>query len=319
MSILSYIPFASVLVFTILWLIEGYSHSAVIPKQVLPGGVSLVTSSYPASTRGKVMGLWGSAASFGNLFGIFLYISLEEELRVPWTETLAISGFLIILVSLTIMFLFRNRGQSEALVEKKIEKKGFFSVFQVEGLAVYTVAYSCCKFMNYAWMMWLPYYLEKVLDVEHLLIGLGAAGYELGSMVGTYGGGWVSDKIGSRSRTAQIMLSFVVPLSLILWNLTSSNPVLIVLTCFGLGICVAGICYLINSCAAADISATGQQIGAISGLMDGIASLFTGLGIFFIGFIQKYSWAYVFIAIGLADFAAILTMQFVKHRVPHKA
>lgn len=264
------------------------------------------------------MGLWGSAASFGNLFGIFLYISLEEELRLPWTETLAISGFLIITVSFSIMFLFRNRGESELILEKKIKKFGFFSVFKVEGVLVYTVAYSCCKFMNYAWMMWLPYYLEKVLDVENLIIGLGAAGYEVGSMVGTYGGGWVSDKIGSRSRTAQIMLSFVVPLSLLLWNLTSSNPILIVFTCFGLGICVAGICYLINSCAAADISSTGQQIGAISGLMDGFASLFTGIGIFFIGFIQQYSWAYVFIAIGVADFCAIFTMQFIKHKISHK-
>lgn len=314
MSILSYIHFASILLFTSLWLVEGYSHSAVIIIQVLPSGVSLMTSSYPSEKRGKIMGLWGSAASFGNLFGIFLYVSLEEELSVPWTETLALSGCLIITISIVIVFLFWTSSMSEVMVKKEKTKHGFLSAWKVDGVIVYTFAYSCCKFMNYAWMMWLPYYLEVSMEVKHLYIGLSVAGYEIGSIFGTFGGGWISDKLGSRSRTAQIMLSFVIPLSILLWNLTSQNSILIVFTCFGLGLCVAGICYLINSCAAADISSTGQQIGAISGLMDGCASLFTGLGIFFIGHIQEYSWIYVFITIGIADLSAIIAMQFIKHK-----
>jgi sugar phosphate permease len=316
MAVLSYIHVGYVVLFIILWLIEGYSHSAVTIKKVFPGGMSLMNSYYPASKRGKVMGLWGSAASAGNLLGIVLYTSLEEELHLPWTETLALSGALIIFIAVAIIIVFRETFTSSHLLKNpsnpsQPKRAGFFEAWKVKGLLIYTMAYTCCKFMNYAWMMWLPYYLETAVGVKHFYIGLSTAGYEIGSVLGTFGGGWVSDLIHSRVKTVQVMLSFVCPLSLLLWFTDKDSPLVIVLICFGLGVSVAGVCYLVNSCAAADISASGTQIGAISGLMDGVASLITGGGIFFIGFVQRFSWAWVFLAICVADLTAIGLVGFV--------
>lgn len=278
-----------------------------------------MSSYFPAETRGKVMGLWGSAASAGNLLGIFLYISLEEELHVPWTETLALSGVLIILISLSITYVFRSKAEpdsqsaSSPLLPSSSPRVrgGLFAAWKIPGVFLYTTSYSCCKFMNYAWMMWLPYYLETSLHLSHFYIGLSTASYEIGSVVGTFGGGWISDLVHSRIGTVQVMLSFVSPLAFTLWNLDNTSPVLIIFVCFGLGLSVAGVCYLVNCSAAADISASGQQIGAISGVMDGTASLVTGLGIFFVGSIQQVSWLWVFVAICVADVLAITSIQLI--------
>jgi hypothetical protein len=44
----------------------------------------------PEQRRGKIMGLWGSAASAGNCFGILLYTLLTGSINSSWELILAV-------------------------------------------------------------------------------------------------------------------------------------------------------------------------------------------------------------------------------------
>ena len=43
--------------------------------------------------------------------------------------------------------------------------------------------------MNYTWIMWLPYYLYNVVELNHWEIGIIMSLYEAGAMLGNFGGG----------------------------------------------------------------------------------------------------------------------------------
>lgn len=263
----------------------------------------------PEQRRGKIMGLWGSAASAGNIFGILLYTLLTGTIDSSWESILAACALVIITIACLFKLVLKSSIESEMLLHESAIS--FKDAWLVPGVTQYTIAYCCCKFMNYAWMMWLPFFLSTVLHYDYWALGLVTGFYEFGSIIGAFGGGWISDKLKSRSRTVKYMLSIVTPLTIAMWYCTEDMIDEVCLIAFGLGVSVAGVCYLINSCVSADLAIGKNQIATISGIMDGSASLFTGFGMFFVGYIQQFSWIYVFAIIIVADMFAIITLQII--------
>ena len=269
-----------------------------------------MTSHFSAATRGKTMGLWSTGASAGNITGILLYTSLSHVPGITWKEIIIACAGIIILVAMLFKVLIRDTEEAEPLLHK--HRIGFLEAWRIAGVVEYTLVYSCCKFMNYAWIMWLPYYLYTVVQLGHLEIGVLTLLYEAGAVVGACGGGWVSDKVHSRSGTVKIMLCFAAPLSVMLWYADENMIVPIGFSCFGLGVSVAGVCYLMNSCVSADLAVGSHQIATISGIMDGTGSLVAGVGVFFVGYLQTFSWAYVFGIVVLADIIAVSALVIIK-------
>jgi sugar phosphate permease len=311
-SLLSYFSVAIPSLFVVLWILQGYSHSTVSLTQVLPGTVSLMSAYFPAAIRGRIMGIWGTSASAGNLFGIILYTLLKENASLEWDSTILVAAGIIILHSFLFKLSISEPVDSETLLPT--EKTSFGQAWLLPGVIEYTLVYSCCKFMNYAWMMWLPYYLTAVIGFDHISVGIIVALYEVGAVVGSFGGGCVSDWVGSRSQTVKVMLFFAAPCTYLLWEANVDQPVTVGGLSFGLGVSVAGVCYLINSCVSADLAVGKRQIATISGILDGTGSLVTGMGIFFVGFLQQFSWGYVFGIILAADVVAVGMLQFIQCR-----
>ena len=165
--------------------------------------------------------------------------------------------------------------------------------------------------MNYAWIMWLPYYLYTVVKLSHWTIGIITFMYEIGAIVGAFGGGWISDAVNSRSETIKYMLLSAAPLIALMWYLDQNMTIIIQCCVFGLGITIAGVCYLTNCCISADLADGGHQAGTVSGVLDGTGSLVAGIGIFFIGYLQQFSWLYVFGVILFADIIAVILLQLI--------
>ena len=262
------------------------------------------------------MGLWSSGAPAGNMLGIVLYTSLTDGLDLTWNKIILVSAVIILLVSLLFKLIIVSPEEQEPLLHKN--RVGFWEAWRIHGVIEYTVVYSCCKFMNYAWIMWLPYYLYTVVQLEYLQIGVLTLLYEAGAMVGAFGGGWISDRVRSRTGTVKIMLCFPAPLAILLWYADDSMIVVIGACCFGLGASVAGVCELMSSCVSADLAVGSRQIATISGIMDGTGSMAAGVGVFFVGYLQTFSWVYVFGIIVIADIFAILALMLMKLKKIHE-
>lgn len=168
--------------------------------------------------------------------------------------------------------------------------------------------------MNYTWIMWLPYYLYTVVGLDQWDIGILTLMYEVGAVIGAFGGGWISDKIHSRCRTVKFMLASAVPFVITLWYMEDGMEGLIGFCTFGLGLSVAGVCYLINSCVSADLAVGGHQIATISGIMDGTGSLVAGVGVFFVGYLQIYTWALVFGIVVVMNCIAVAMLQLIQYK-----
>ena len=75
-----------------------------------------MTSSFPVSTRGKVMGLWSTAASFGNIFGILTYTLFTNQLNLAWEEVIITTATAILTFSIIFKFLIVSPIESEELL-----------------------------------------------------------------------------------------------------------------------------------------------------------------------------------------------------------
>ena len=217
---------------------------------------------------------------------------------------------LIIIVSTTFKFVIHSTHDEFLL--KNHKTLGFCETWKIPGMVEYTIVYSCCKFMNYGWIMWLPYYLYTKLKLSHKNVGIIVVLYEIGAIFGSFGGGWISDKINSRSLTVKYMLLLVTPIMVCLWFMDNTHKVEIGFCSFGLGLCVAGVCYLINACVSSDLAVFHHQTATIAGIMDGTGSLFAGFGVFFIGYLEQFSWLYAFIIMIAVDTIAIATLQVIE-------
>ena len=223
----------------------------------------------------------------------------------------------MLLISLVFRLVIRAPLESESFQTEE-KKVTFIEAWKIPGVIEYTLSYACSKFVNYAWMFWLPYYLDVVLGFSPLIIGLVMVMYELGAILGASVGGWISDKLNTRVGTVYTMISLVSPLTIFIWNSENDMVVQIVVCVLMLGVSVAGSCYIMDSCFPADLASDSSQIATISGIMDGTGSLFAGTGIFFVGYLQQYSWDYVFSLIIAANLISILTVCIVKYKQVEK-
>jgi MFS family permease len=67
----------------------------------------------PEQRRGKIMGLWGSAASAGNVFGILLYTSLTGAINSSWELILATCALVIIIIACLFKVVLKSSIESE--------------------------------------------------------------------------------------------------------------------------------------------------------------------------------------------------------------
>ena len=138
----------------------------------------------------------------------------------------------------------------------------------------YGVAYFCLKLIRYSLLLWLPYYLEKVLHYEKLRAANVSTSFEIGGIAGTIVIGLLSDRLRHvpRSVIAAVSLIGLAAAFQLYTVVGGTGQIANFLSMALVGFLLFGPDSLISGAAAQD--AGGAEAAALAaGLINGIGSL----------------------------------------------
>lgn len=155
--------------------------------------------------------------------------------------------------------------------------------------------------MTYGVMFWMPFYLGEGLELDGREIGVLASLFDLGGVAGSIIFGHLSDRLSSRVLVIAPLVFATLPL-LVLFLLVSADVAFLLFAIVPfLGVAILSPTNLIGSTVASDLSQKTEMegnrrvLGTITGIIDGTGSAAAALGMFIIGFLQDFSWTYVFL------------------------
>uniref|UniRef100_A0A915DZ69 Major facilitator superfamily (MFS) profile domain-containing protein n=1 Tax=Ditylenchus dipsaci TaxID=166011 RepID=A0A915DZ69_9BILA len=164
----------------------------------------------------------------------------------------------------------------------------------------YCLCNACLKFVNYAFFFWLPYYLTYKFTWEESEANRLSIFYDVGGIVGSIVGGFISDRIHHRSPVLMTMLVVSLPL-LFFYATLGANRWLHVVIMTLLGVTISGPYNLIVGTIAVDLGSqpglagNTEAMSTVTGLIDGTGSAGSAIGQLFVPIIQnKVGWAWVF-------------------------
>jgi len=164
----------------------------------------------------------------------------------------------------------------------------------------YCLCNACLKFVNYAFFFWLPFYLTHKYTWPETEANQLALWYDIGGIIGSVAGGYISDKVGHRSPVITTMLVLSLPILFIYAGLGASAAIHIVVMIL-LGVTISGPYNLIVGTIAVDLGSqpalagNTEAMSTVTGLIDGIGSGGSAIGQFFVPVIQNgLGWKWVF-------------------------
>ena len=324
--------------FLVLWALQGPSQGTD-----LTGCVAIMSNWFPPEMRGRVMGLWGSNQSVGNIVGEYLAAIIYEELGMGWEWVIAIPALLVTVVavclltlvydrpkareaaerpSLSAPLLNQDRGASHLETQADTEPTdsksplGFWESWRLPGVALCAFSYGGIKLLNYGMRMWMPYYLIANFDMHMGHLALLLSTYNVGGIVGSVMGGWLSDAYSRRMATVSLMILCSVPLMVFFRMVGPSTESLFYVIVPLLGSMIGGVANLMSCAVAADLA---QQQSAHSrqdtkttviGIVNGTGSFGAAFGQIVIGWLQTFSWNYVFGFLVGKTYAVIAVFSF---------
>ena len=298
--------------FVVLWACNGLFQSAV-----WPGTVALMGNWFPRLTRGRVMGIWSSNSSVGDVIGAELG-GLMLHMGFSWHAIVLTCASIIAIVS-TFFAIFVEDKPALTLVEEdsscdkefsllikhrsSFAKKGirFSEALRIPRVLPYSVTYACVKLLTYGMLFWLPFFLTRKVELPENVVGVLTASFAIGGILGGSLSGWLTDHLkGNRSVVLMPMLACTIPL-IFLFEVGDASTswiffIIIPLT----GIMNAGASNLMSSAVPADLAerseanSTEEAKGTVTGILNGVGALGAAAGGVLIGWLQTYSWAYVF-------------------------
>ena len=316
MALLGYLGINNGFIFSVLWAVEGYFLSAA-----WPGSLGVMGNWFSSKETGKVMGIWSSNASVGNIFGAALATVMFAGFYSSWEAVVVALSVFLLLVALLFYFTISEKPKhrlEEPLLEGTSQCIGFWEAWLIPGVIPYTVSYTCLKLLNYGVLMWLPFYLEKKIGMSTGSLGVAVVLYDVGGMLGSAFCGWMSDMRGGRAPAISLMLLVSIPL-LFLFKVGDEDTAWMFFTLVPLlGILVNGACNIMSGAVATDLANHGNKdqdkTATISGILDGTGSLGAALGQFLIGWLQSFSWNYVFLFLIGVNITSLVPLVFMIFR-----
>jgi sugar phosphate permease len=245
-----------------------------------PGNVKAMAEWTPTEQRGSVMGVWSTCYQVGGIAATGLTALLVR--RWGWPAGFSGPALILAAVGLGVLLLLRpgplaltRTAAEEASPRVKAELAAARRRLLRSPL-IWSLGscYFCLKLIRYSLLLWLPYYLEKVLHYEKVLAANVSTAFEVGGIAGTILIGLASDRLRKIPRA---MLAAVALLGLAasfgLYPIIGSTGV--VANFLGLaliGFMLFGPDSLISGAAAQDAGGAGAAALA-AGLINGIGSL----------------------------------------------
>jgi len=180
----------------------------------LPAGNSLIGDLYPREQRARALSFLNAAFRVGISFGLLGGAAIAAALG--WRTAFliaAVPGFLLGLAALTMQE--PERGGGEAMPETlkvtgDYDWRAFRELLGIPTLRLVVVAITLCLFVTQGAGFWMPLYLQ-----HHFGLGLAQTGVAVGlpllvgGLIGTFGGGWLGDRMGARSPRGHLQVTIV--------------------------------------------------------------------------------------------------------------
>ncbi|CAG9315777.1 unnamed protein product [Blepharisma stoltei] len=317
---LGYANYGNPYIFVILFGMIGFSLSTVWPCTV-----SLMGHWFSRKNTGKILGLWSSNSQVGNILGAQMATIILSLLNSSWEIVIIVTTIFLLSIGVIFFFTVKERPDSKWLQNQQVlldEEKdnssqeqpslSFIQAWMLPRVAVYALTYACVKLLNYSMLMWLPFILDKHINVNKNLIGAMANLYDIGGLVGGFIFGWITDRLGYRAPTICSMLLGALPIFGIIQLMTPSTWWMFFFITFLLGCLVSASDNLISGAVAIDLGRGESSIGKdenavakVTGIIDGTGALGAASGQIFIGYLSDIDWSFLFAFMLLVNICAV--------------
>ncbi|CAI4222629.1 unnamed protein product [Auanema sp. JU1783] len=275
-----------------------------------PSEIAIMANWFGGSNRGFIMGVWAACQPVGNIFGSML---TAVVLPFGYEYTFAVNSALIFVGSIIVLFGIDSKpvtGHHEidsetghgrtVTVESEGEPIGFLKAVLLPGVLAYCLCNACLKLVNYAFFFWLPLYLTDAYNWSEAEADQLSIWYDIGGIIGSVAGGYISDRMGCR--TPLIVSMLVCSLgALMVYADIGAHMVLNAIVMTAVGITISGPYNLIVGSISIDLGSqpilagNSQAMSTVSGLLDGTGSVGSALGQLIIPLVQNsLGWKAVF-------------------------
>ena len=157
---------------------------------------------------------------------------------------------------------------------------GFLEALKIPGVVQYAVAYAFIKCVNYTLFFWLPYYLKFSLHYTKAKANAISTSFDIGSMIGGFFCGWLSDRLRKHRALASVpMLFAAIPLMLLYRVCGGKGPGANFVIMLLVGVMLGGPTALYCTAVSADLGAhkslkgKGRALATVTAIIDGTGSV----------------------------------------------
>jgi sugar phosphate permease len=282
-----------------------------------PGTTRAMAEWTTLENRGSVMAFWATCYQVGGLAASWACGFLLA--KYGWRSTFVAPAIWMALIALLVHAFLRPGPGAEVAREKdglpptsedlaKLRREAQRRVLRSPALWSYGASYFFIKFVRYAILFWMPYYLANTLKYERDDAAFVSTAFEVGGTLGVIAIGSLSDRVRRFSRPALSLLSLVgLGFALLLyWRVETSGWVANVLALSLIGALLFAPDSLLSGASAQD--AGGPHAAAMAtGMVNGVGSV----GAILVGAIlpqlsKSWGWGVLFpVLAGMAFCAAI--------------
>jgi OPA family sugar phosphate sensor protein UhpC-like MFS transporter len=276
------------------------------------GLIKNMTPWYRSNERGIVMSWWSTCYVIGaflaTVFATYVSFDMEFMSEMGWKRGFYFPSIILLIIAFLYLIFTRNNPEEVGLPEI-IENKYEFEedgqpenikvlklLLKNKALYIYSGCYMILKMTRYAFLFWLPVYLEKVLHYGVREAGYMSSIYELVGFLGVIIAGYSSDKLFNSKRFSIIaIMMFTLALACLIHPLLVPYGTIATIFSIALiGMATYGPDSIISTAGAMDVGGIkGSAMAA--GIINGTGSI----GQMFSGFIvvaisQKFGWDNLF-------------------------
>jgi sugar phosphate permease len=296
----------------------AYCANGLFQATGWPGTTRVMADFTTPKNRGSVMALWSPCYQVGgiaaNLFCGYLLV------HAGWRSAFRVPALVLASMALLVWFALPERPSQAALApashaegeqERRLVALAQRRLLRDPLLWSYGASYFFIKFIRYALLFWLPYYLSTTLAYRADVAASVSSAFELGGIFGVIAIGVLSDRTRRLSRAA-LSLCSLLGLSLSLFLYMGLSKLGVLANVFGLA-CIGALLFgpdaLLSGAAAQD--AGGVRAAAMAaGMVNGVGSLGAILEGFAVPRISRhFGWQALFPVLVVLALAAALSLS----------
>lgn len=276
------------------------------------GLIKNMTPWFKANERGIVMSWWSTCYVTGGflatVFATYVAFDMDFLSELGWKRGYIFPSIILFIVAFLYLFFTRNNPEDinlPSILENRYDFKtdGKSEKLKILGLLlknralwIYSSCYMILKMTRYAFLFWLPVYLEKALSYGVSEAGYMSSVYELIGFFGVIIAGYASDKIfgSKRFSTVSIMMIGLGLACLIHPYMIPYGKIATIISIALIGIATYGPDSLI--CTAGSMDVGGKKGAAMAaGIINGMGSIgqmFSGYVVVLVS--ENYGWDNLF-------------------------